>query len=104
MSSVPVERRGVGSALFTLFLNIGLTVSLYFTVLIMPFTAPHNLITQILVAGNTQSIPAGGIALFLASLKNTCFAFAIVNSFAIVPAVIGNSLRKTREQILTAEG
>ena len=33
MSSVPPERHGVGSALFTLFLNIGLTVSLNFAVL-----------------------------------------------------------------------
>ena len=46
MSSVPIERRGVGSALFILFLNIGLTVSLNFAVLIMSLTAPYDLITR----------------------------------------------------------
>lgn len=95
MSSVPIERHGIGSALFTLFLNIGLTVSLNLTVVIMSLTAPYDLITQILAAVNPQSIPAGGIALFVASLKNTYFAFAIINSIAIIPALIGGRIRKT---------
>ena len=64
MSSVPTERHGIGSALFALFLNIGLTVSLNFAVLIMSFTAPYNLITQILTAVNTQAISASDKALF----------------------------------------
>ena len=64
MSSVPTERHGIGSALFALFLNIGLTVSLNFAVLIMSFTAPYNLITQILTAVNTQAISASDKTLF----------------------------------------
>ena len=95
MSSVPIERHGIGSALFTLFLNIGLTVSLNLTVVIMSLTAPYDLITQILAAVNPQTIPAAGIALFVASLKNTYFAFAIINSIAIIPALIGGRIRKT---------
>jgi EmrB/QacA subfamily drug resistance transporter len=95
MSSVPIERHGIGSALFTLFLNIGLTVSLNLTVVIMSLTAPYDLITQILAAVNPQSIPVGGIALFVASLKNTYFAFAIINSIAIIPALIGGRIKKT---------
>ena len=96
MSSVPPERHGIGSALFTLFLNIGLTVSLNFAVLIMSLTAPYNLITQILTAASPQSISAAGKALFLASLKNTYLAFAIVNSLAIIPAAIGGRVKKTQ--------
>ncbi len=104
MSSVPPERRGIGSALFTLFLNIGLTVSLNLAVLVMSFTAPYNLITQIITATNPQSIPAGGIALFLASLKNTYFTFAIINTFAIIPAVIGGRIGKAQTDGPLAEG
>jgi hypothetical protein len=95
MSSVPAERHGIGSALFTLFLNIGLTVSLNLTVVIMSLTAPYDLITQILAAVNPASIPAGGIALFVASLKNTYFAFGIINAIAIIRAVIGGRIKKT---------
>ena len=95
MSSVPPERHGIGSALFTLFLNIGLTVSLNLTVVIMSLTAPYDLITQIISAVNPQAIPAAGRALFVASLKNTYFAFAIINAIAIIPAVIGGRIKKT---------
>jgi EmrB/QacA subfamily drug resistance transporter len=104
MSSVPPERHGIGSALFTLFLNIGLTVSLNLAVLVMSFTAPYNLITQIIGAANPQSIPAGGIELFLASLKNTYFVFAIVNTFAIIPAVIGGRIKKAQTGVPMVEG
>ena len=104
MSSVPPERHGIGSALFTLFLNIGLTVSLNLAVLVMSFTTPYNLITQILTAVNPQSIPAGGIALFLASLRNTYFAFAIVNTFALIPAIIGGRIRKAEASTPAPEG
>jgi EmrB/QacA subfamily drug resistance transporter len=104
MSSVPPERHGIGSALFTLFLNIGLTVSLNLAVLVMSFTAPYDLITQIITAANPQSIPAEGIALFLASLKNTYFAFAIVNTLAIIPAAIGGRIKKARIEAPMVEG
>jgi len=104
MSSVPTERHGIGSALFTLFLNIGLTVSLNLTVLIMSLTAPYDLITQIISAVNPATIPAAGKALFVASLKNTYFAFAIINAIAIIPALIGGRIKKTNNAEPTAEG
>ena len=95
MSNVPTERHGIGSTLFILFLNIGLTVSLNFAVLIMSFTAPYDLITKILVAVNPQTINASEKALFLANLKNTYLAFVIVNTFALIPAAIGGRIKKT---------
>ncbi|HUK85925.1 MAG TPA: MFS transporter, partial [Candidatus Acidoferrum sp.] len=104
MSSVPPERRGIGSALFTLFLNIGLTVSLNLAVLVMSLTAPYNLITQIITAANPQAIPAGGIALFLSSLKNTYLVFAVVNTLAIIPATIGGRIKKVQTSAPIAEG
>jgi MFS family permease len=95
MSSVPTERHGIGSALFTLFLNIGLIVSLNFAVLIVSFAAPYDLITKILVAVNPQTINVSETALFLASLKNTYLAFAIVNTLALITAAIGAESKKT---------
>jgi EmrB/QacA subfamily drug resistance transporter len=95
MSSVPTERHGIGSALFTLFLNIGLTVSLNLTVVLMSLTAPYDLITQIISAANPTSISAAGRSLFVYSLKNTYFAFAIINSIAIIPALIGGRIKRT---------
>lgn len=95
MSSVPPERHGIGSALFTLFLNVGLTVSLNFAVLIMSLTAPYDLITQIISAVSPQAIPAASKALFVASLKNTYVVFAIVNALAIIPAALGARVKKS---------
>jgi MFS family permease len=106
MSSVPVERHGIGSALFTLFLNIGLTVSLNLTVLIMSLTAPYNLITQIISSVNPAAIPAAGRTLFVDSLKNTYFAFAIINAIALIPAIIGGRTKKTEkaDELITEIG
>lgn len=64
----------------------------------------YNLITHILTPTNPQSIPAGGIVLFLAILKNTYFAFAIVNTLAIVHAAIGGRIRKAQTMAPAAEG
>jgi EmrB/QacA subfamily drug resistance transporter len=89
MSSVPTERHGIGSALFILFFNIGLTISLNFAILVMSFTAPYDLITRIISAVNPLSITAADKTLFFASLKNTYLAFAILNSLAIIPAIFG---------------
>jgi hypothetical protein len=100
MSSVPIERHGIGSALFTLFLNIGLTVSLNLTVVILSLTAPYDLITQIISAANPTSISTAERALFVASLKNTYFAFAVINSIAIIPALIGGRIKKTEKSDL----
>lgn len=104
MSSVPQERHGVGSALFILFFNIGLTISLNLTVLVMSFTAPYDLITQILTAVNTQNISASDIALFLSSLKNTYLAFTIINTLAIIPAALGGSTHKVEDKTPVAAG
>jgi len=94
MSSVPVERHGVGSVLFTLFLNIGLNVSHN-----VSLTVPYDLITQILAAVNPTSISPADIALFVSSLKNTYLAFAIINAVALIPAVIGAESKKQTTQM-----
>jgi EmrB/QacA subfamily drug resistance transporter len=87
MGSVPKKRRGIGSALFTLFVNLGLTVSLNFAILVMSLTAPYEVITRIISSVNPLAIPAAERLLFVESLQNTYLAFAVVNSIAIIPSL-----------------
>jgi MFS family permease len=93
MGSVPPQRRGIGSALFTLFVNLGLTVSLNFAILIMSLTAPYEVITQIISAINPASIPVAERLLFVESLKNTYLAFGVVNALAIIPSLLQMNFR-----------
>jgi len=88
MGSVPKERRGIGSALFTLFVNLGLTVSLNFAILIMSLTVPYDVITSIISALHPQAIPVAERLLFVKSLQNTYLAFAVVNALAIIPSLL----------------
>ncbi len=78
----------VGSALFTLFVNLGLTVSLNFAILVMSLTAPYDVITSVVSAVNPLSIPAADKLLFVQSLRNAYIAFGIVNALAIVASIL----------------
>jgi EmrB/QacA subfamily drug resistance transporter len=99
MASVPLNRRGISSALFTLFVNIGLTVSLNLAILVMSFTAPYDLITRLVSAVNPVSITSADKLLFVESLKNAYLAFAIINVLAIVASLL--QVRR-KEQVVDA--
>jgi MFS family permease len=105
MGSLPMQRRGIGSALVALFLNIGLTISLNFAILFMSFTVPYNLITNIISSLNPAVITAADKALFFTSLKNTYFMLGLVNAIAILPSVlqIGEKPQKEERFILVPE-
>jgi MFS family permease len=87
MGALPIQRRGVGSALVSLFLNIGLTVSLNLAIVIMSFTAPYALITRIVSGIGFASVTPAQQALFIDSIKSAYFVIAIVNALAIIPSV-----------------
>jgi hypothetical protein len=87
MGALPIQRRGVGSAMVSLFLNIGLTVSLNFAIVVMSFTAPYALITKIVSQVDSVSVTAIQQTLFMDSIKSTYFVIAIVNALAIIPSV-----------------
>jgi EmrB/QacA subfamily drug resistance transporter len=97
MGALPDQRRGIGSALVSLFLNIGLTVSLNFAILFMSFTAPYDLITRIISGLNPASLTVADKALFFSSVKNTYFALAVINALAIIPSLL-QITRKRREK------
>jgi EmrB/QacA subfamily drug resistance transporter len=88
MSSMPDKRSGIGSALFALFVNLGLTLSLNIAILIMSLTAPYDVITRIVSAVNPLSIPTADRLLFVESLKNTYIVFGIINTFAVVTSLL----------------
>ena len=87
MGALPMQRRGVGSAMVGLFLNIGLTVSLNFAIVIMSLTAPYSLITRIISQVGSASVTPSEQMLFMESIKSAYFAIAIVNALAILPSV-----------------
>jgi MFS family permease len=94
MSSVPAERRGIGSALRATFFNVGFVISLNLAVLIISFAVPYALITQIVSIGSVAVSNADKI-LFLQGLKTTYLWLAILNAIAVIPSVFrGKGLRK----------
>jgi EmrB/QacA subfamily drug resistance transporter len=88
MGALPQDRRGIGSALVSLFLNIGLTISLNFVILFISFTAPYGVITNIISGLNPTAVTAADRMLFFASVKNTYFALGAMNAVAIFPSLL----------------
>jgi len=95
MAALPGQRRGIGSALVSLFLNVGLTVSLNFAVLVMSLTAPYDLLTGLISALNPLTITLPQKAIFMESIKNTYVALAIVNGIAILPSIFQLNRRRS---------
>ncbi len=89
MGSLPANRRGIGSAVFVLMFNIGLTLSLNLAILFMSFTVPYEIITNIIGTANPATISAANKLLFLNGLQSTYFAMMIINIFAIPFAILG---------------
>ena len=109
MGALPMQRRGIGSAMVSLFLNIGLTISLNFAILFMSFTVPYNIITEIISSPNALNLTAADKALFFAGVKNTYFALAIINALAIIPSTLQINRRpkehkQTIEPVALVEG
>jgi EmrB/QacA subfamily drug resistance transporter len=102
MGALPMERRGIGSALVSLFLNIGLTVSLNLAIVLMSLTAPYSIITSVISAVSQTSLSATDTALFFSSLKNTYFALGIINTLAIIPSILQiNRKRQQKKEKIT---
>jgi EmrB/QacA subfamily drug resistance transporter len=108
MAALPGQRRGIGSALVSLFLNVGLTISLNFAIFVMSLTSPYDLITNLLTAAGSISITLPQRVMFIESIKNTYFALAIVNGIAILPSIFQLNLRQSlsnsrHEPVISAE-
>jgi EmrB/QacA subfamily drug resistance transporter len=92
MSSLPSTRRGIGSALRATFFNVGFAVSLNLAILIISFSVPYALVTQIAV-GYTTTLNSEKI-MFLQSLSNTYLWLAGLNAVAIIPSILRGKGKK----------
>jgi MFS family permease len=97
MSSVPVKRRGIASALRGTFFQVGYVISLNAAVLMMTFVMPYQTITQVISAINPITITPTDKLLFMKGLSTAYFWLAIINVAAIPPSVLrGNSKYKPK--------
>ncbi|MEM3768784.1 MAG: MFS transporter [Nitrososphaerales archaeon] len=88
MGSVPAQRRGIASAFRATFFNVGFTISLNLAVLIMTFTVPYSIVTNIISSTNPIIIPEADKILFNEGLKNTYLWLALLNTAAIPPSML----------------
>ncbi len=95
MGSVPSDRRGIASAFRATFFNMGFVISLNLAILIMTFTIPYGLVSQIISATNPVTITEADRLLFANSLKSAYFWMGVLNTIAIVPSMLrGGRARK----------
>jgi EmrB/QacA subfamily drug resistance transporter len=104
MSCVPPDRRGIGSAVRATFFNVGFATSLNLAILVLSFTVPYALITQILT-GYTTNLTAEKV-LFMQGVQNAYLWLAGLNILAIVPSVLRGkgSSKKESEIKLVLDG
>jgi EmrB/QacA subfamily drug resistance transporter len=96
MSAVPVHRRGIGSAVRSTFLNFGMAVSLNLAILIISFTVPYALVTQI-ASGTSSSLDAEK-ELFIEGLQSAYLWLAGLNALAIIPSVLRGKSSKSKKE------
>ncbi len=99
MGSVPSERRGIASAFRATFFNMGFVISLNLAILIMTFTIPYGLVSQIISATNPVAITEADKLLFAASLKSAYFWMGILNTLAIVPSMLRGKRSRTNGSV-----
>jgi MFS family permease len=97
MGSVPAGRRGVASAIRSTFFNVGFATSLNLAVLIISFTVPYTLVTQIVSIGSAITTNAEKM-LFLQGLRITYLWLAIMNAVAVIPSVLRGKSPSPRKQ------
>lgn len=88
MGAVPAERRGVASGFRTVMMNIGYTMSLNLAILIMTFTLPLTVISQIITSANSAYISGIDSLLFIQGLQRTYVWLAVLNTIAIIPSIL----------------
>jgi EmrB/QacA subfamily drug resistance transporter len=101
MSAVPINRRGIGSALRSTFLNVGMAFSLNLAILIISFTVPYAIVTQ--VASGYAATLETNRELFMKGLQSAYLWLAVLNALAIVPSVIQRQKHTTKKRSVFRE-
>jgi EmrB/QacA subfamily drug resistance transporter len=97
MCAVPIQRRGIGSALRSTFLNVGMAFSLNFAILIISFTVPYTIVTQIASGTSTLATLEADRELFMLGLQSTYLWLAALNALAIIPSVLRGKSAQTNK-------
>jgi MFS family permease len=89
MNAVPSNRRGIGSAVRSTFLNVGMAISLNLAILIISFTVPYAIVTQI-ASGYATSLSTleANRELFMRGLQSTYLWLSVLNALAIIPSML----------------
>ena len=90
MGVVPSQRRGIASGVRALLANVGATVSLNITILLMITVAPYALVTQVISSTVTSVAPAS-TQIFGEALQKTYLWLAAINATAIIPSILTGS-------------
>jgi EmrB/QacA subfamily drug resistance transporter len=88
MGSVPSNRRGIASAFRAVFFNVGFTISLNLSMLIMASTIPYPVVSSIIASANPAAISTVDKGLFSLALGHAFIVMAIVNAVAIIPSIM----------------
>lgn len=88
MGAAPAARRGVASAVRATFFNVGYTLSFNLVILVMAFSLPYSLITQVISSANPATLPAISRSLFSLGLGRASFVMAVINASAIIPSLL----------------
>lgn len=99
MGSLPIHRRSVGSALRATFFNVGYTLSLNVSILIMTLSLPLTQITSIIASLNPAQLPVNERAAFALAIDHVYLIMAVINTAAIVPSIF----RGKRSNIIPSE-
>jgi len=99
MGAVPADRRGIASAFRATFFNVGFVISLNLAIVILTFTIPYGLVSQIISASNPLSIPLAEKVLFASSLRNAYFWMGVLNTLAILPSMLRGRRARTNGKI-----
>ena len=95
IGSVPPNRRGVASALFSTAFNVGSTVGFGLTILFLTFGIPYASLSFVLQGTAAQVGFAALRAEFLNGIKFAALLFALIQMAAIIPSIARGS-KETR--------
>ena len=97
MGSVPAEKRGVASGMWSTINQTAGVMSIPFSLLLMTLVMPYNKLSQI-VSGS-QLINSNEISTFLKAINHACLILGIITFLAIIPVLQGGRRKKANIKI-----
>ncbi len=96
MADVPVQNRGVGASVRSVFYNVGFSISLNLVFWIMSFTVPYSIMTHV-VSEDFQALSSSQLIVFVNGLSNAYVWLAILSGMALIPIFL--NITTTKEKL-----